>query len=266
MRSHFAPLLVASLLFAAPIARAQDDGGEKPEKKDEQPPAKKPDDNPRRNRLQAFRYPIERLKEQLKLSDEQYKKIEGFADELGVGFRKEVQEQGDNFDFSKMREMMPRYMHEMQDKVRSVLTDDQKPKYEEMVKEEEKRMKEGPRGPNGFGRDPEQLKKRLMEQAEKELGLTDSEKQAVLPLIQKVLDARAEARTSYEKRKEEFTDFSKKATGQDDAGKAAIQKRLDEFRRAREADLEKIKDAESALREVLTIGNEAKLVALGILD
>jgi hypothetical protein len=110
------------------------------------------------------------------------------------------------------------------------------------------------------------LKKRLMEQAEKELALTAAEKQAVLPLIQKVLDARAEARTSYEKRKEEFTDFAKKATGQDDAGKAAIQKKLDEFRRAREADQEKVKDAEAALRDVLTIDNEAKLVALGILD
>jgi hypothetical protein len=265
MRSAFASLLVLSLLSAAPTVRAQDDGGEKPEKKDEQPPEKKPDANQRRNRFQAFRYPIERLKEQLKLSDEQYKKVEEFADELGARFRKDVQEQGDNFDLSKMREMMPRYMHDMQEKVRSILTDDQKPKYEEMVKEEEKRMKEGPRDAR-FGRDPEQIKKRLMEQAEKELALSANEKQAVLPLIQKVLDARAEARTNYDKRKEEFTDFSKKATGQDEAGKAAIQKRLEEFRKAREVDLDKIKDAEAALRDVLTIENEAKLVALGILD
>lgn len=272
MRALLAPLLVASLVAAAPARlHAQDEGEAKPDtKKDDAPKTdeKKPDDNPRRGpggRGQMWRYPVERLKEQLNLTDDQFKKIEGFSDEMREAVRKEVQDlqKDGGFDWSKMRDLMPKYMSQMRDKVRSVLTDEQKTKYEELIKEEDKRFREGPRG---MGRDPEAMKKRLMEQAEKELSLTPEEKQAVLPLIQKVLDARAEARTNGDKRKEEFTSFVKKATGADDQGKVEIQKRLEDYRKAREVDQQKIKEAQANLREVLTIDNEAKLVSLGILD
>jgi len=261
---RFAPLLVAGLLVAAPARlQAQE---EQPPKTDEKKPDEKKPDEKKPNRFQDWQYPIERLKNQLKLSDEQYKKLEGFRDEESGRFRQEVRDLQKNeaLDLSKMRDLFPKYLTEIQDKVRSVLDDDQKAKYEEIVKEETKRMKEGPR--NGLTRDPEALKKRLMDQAEKELALNPAEKTAVLPLIQKVLDARAEARTSGDKRKEDFTNFVRKAVGQDETQKADMQKRLEEYRRAREADQEKIKEAEAALRDVLTIENEAKLVALGILD
>jgi hypothetical protein len=243
-----------AFVLAGPTAHAQDEG-EKP----------KQQDPPRRQRPQFGGLPIEQLKEKLALSDEQVKKLEQINEESNAEFRKEMQElqKDGNLDYAKMREIMPKRMAALKEKVKEVLTEEQKPKFEEWSKEQEKQMK---RQGNGFGRDPESMKKRLYDQAEKELTLTADEKNAVMPLVQKVLDARAEARVNGDKRRAEFTEFVKKVGGTDEAAKNELQKKLDEFRKAREAEQARIRDAQQALREVLTIENEAKLVAIGILD
>jgi Spy/CpxP family protein refolding chaperone len=259
-RFSLVPILVA-LTFASPARIHAQDEGDKPDKKEE----KKPADNPRgRGGRQWGGLPIDQLKEKLALSDDQVKKLEQINEESNAQFRKEMQElqKDGNFDYQKMREIMPKRMAEMRDKVKAILTDEQKAKFDEWAKEAEKQQRRGP----GFGRDPEAMKARLLEQAQKELALTADEKTAVVPLLQRLLDARAEARVNGDKRREEFTQFVKKVGGADEAQKAELQKKLDEFRKAREAEQAKIKDAQSALREVLTIENEAKLVALGILD
>lgn len=265
--------LTVTSSWAAPARVHAQDEGAKPEKKDEAPKSDDPE-QPRRGgpaRGGAMRQwgglPVDQLKEKLGLSADQVKQLETMNDEMRESFRKEMQELGKdgNFDWNKMREIMPKRMEAMRDKVKTILTDEQKPKFEEWAKDAEQRMRRGPGGPN-MGRDPESMKKRLLEQAEKELALAPEEKSAVVPLIQKVLDARAEARTNGDKRKEEFTQFVKKVGGADEAQKAELQKKLEEFRKARETDQNHVKDAQAALREVLTIENEAKLVALGILD
>jgi hypothetical protein len=120
------------------------------------------------------------------------------------------------------------------------------------------------RGPQ-FGPDPERMKKRLLEQAEKELTLSPDEKAAVVPLIQKLLDVRAEVRIASEKRRSDFKEYVRKTDGSTDAQKAEIAARLADYRKAVEEDKKKVKDAEAALREVLTVDNEAKLVGIGVL-
>jgi hypothetical protein len=262
-------LLVVACLAAPLPTHAQDnpgnpgDGGAKPT----QPEAKPDSPENRRPQGGARQWgglPIDALKERLGLSDDQVKKLQAINDESREEFRKAMQEleKDGTIDWSKTREVMSKHMAATNEKVRGLLTDDQKPKFDQWVKEAEQRMRQGPR----MARDPEAMKKRLMEQAEKELTLTADEKTAVLPLVRAVLDARADARTNGDKRKEEFTQFVKTATGSDAEARADVQKKLDEFRKARDADQERIRQAEGALREVLTLDNEAKLVALGILD
>lgn len=271
MKRFFLTPVLAAVLFAAPAPVHAQDEGARPEKKDETPEKKPQDspDQPRRGRWFGRQFgglPVDQLKEKLGLSDDQVAKLKQIDEESRESFRKQMQElnKDGNFDFQKMRELMPKQMAEMRDKVKAILTPEQEPKFEEWVKEAEQRMRRGPG--QGMGRDPESMKKRLMEQAEKELQLSPDEKSAVLPLIQKVLDAGAEARVNGDKRREEFTQFVKKVGGADEAQKAEVQKKLEEYRHAREADQQKVKDAQAALREVLTLENEAKLVALGILD
>ena len=86
-----------------------------------------------------------------------------------------------------------------------------------------------------------------------------------MPLVQKLLDTRVQVRVDAEKRREEFKAYVRKADGTTDAQKAEIAAKLAEYRKAVEEDKKKVKDAEQALREVLTVDNEAKLVGIGVL-
>jgi hypothetical protein len=257
-------LAVALVSGAAPsLARAQDEP--KPEeKKPDAPKPDAPDKKPAGGRPQRWQYPIDMLKEKLSLTDDQYKKLEGFNQEMSDAWKAEMADlqKGGDFDWNKMRDKMKENIEAMRNKIRGVLTDEQKPKFEEIIKEQNQQMQRGPR----MGPDPEQMKKRLYDQAERELVLTAEEKSAVMPLVKKLLDVRAEARIANDKRKEAFTDFVRKATGTSDEQKKEITDKLNELRKAREADAQRVKDAQASVREVLTIDNEAKLVALGILD
>jgi hypothetical protein len=210
-----------------------------------------------------FRLPIDEYKKELNLSDEQVKKLEDINDEMIEDFRKgqkEMQESGD-FDPTKIREKMQEGRKKIREKISGILNDEQKQKFADMMKKEDERMARGPR----FGPDPERMKKTLYEQAEKELTLSPDEKAAVMPLVQKLLDVRAEVRTAGEKRREDFKQYVRKADGSTDAQKAEIAAKLAEYRKAVESDKKRVKDAEQALREVLTVDNEAKLVGIGVL-
>jgi Spy/CpxP family protein refolding chaperone len=198
--------------------------------------------------------PVDRLKELLDLTPEQVQKLEDIQEEVRTRFREMRDSGGD------MRSMMQEMQTKIRDKIRGILTDAQKPKFDEFVKQQDERMRNGG-GPGGFGRDPAQMKKRLMDDAEKALMLSADEKAAVLPLIEKAVDARTQTRTDGDKRREEFLTFVKKTSTPEE-----VKAKLEEYRKARESDQEKVKTAQKALRDVLTIEQEAKLVALGILD
>lgn len=217
----------------------------------------------------------DQLKDTLKLTDDQVSKVKAIEDD----FRNEMQKQRDDMrnnqggeqpDWNKMRDKMNEMRKGMQDKVRAILTDEQKPKFEEWVKQQEERMSRfgggpgGPGGPGGFGRrgpSDEELASR----AEKELTLSPDEKSAVMPLVKKVLEARTEARKAQETRREDLKKFLKDVPGTTDAQREEIAGKLKEIKKARDAEEAKIKEAENALREVLTPENEAKLIQMGIL-
>lgn len=207
--------------------------------------------------------PVEELKKDLGLSDDQVKKLEALNDTVREEFRKarEEMQNGGDFDPQKMRERMQEGRKKLQERISALLTDEQKAKYAEIVKKEDERMSRGPQ----FGPNPEQMKKRLFDQAEKELTLSPEEKAAVMPLVQKLLDVKAEVRVAGEKRRDEFKTWVRKADSSTDAQKAEIAAKLGDYRKAVEEDRKKVKDAEQALRDVLTVDNEAKLVGIGVL-
>ncbi len=79
-----------------------------------------------------------------------------------------------------------------------------------------------------------------------------------------MIEARSAARQNLDKRRQELTTFmdDKNKTGGDDGAKV----KLDEFRKSNETDQQKLKEAQTALREVLTVENETRLAAIGVLD
>jgi hypothetical protein len=125
----------------------------------------------------------------------------------------------------------------------------------------EDRRRQGGGGPGGMGRDPAARKRQLLSDAEKALILTPEEKSAIMPLVEKVIDTRSTARDEGDKKREEFLTFVKKGGTPEE-----LKAKLDEYRKARDSEHDKVVASQKALREVLTIEQEAKLVGLGILE
>jgi hypothetical protein len=228
----------------------------------------------------------ERLKDDLGLTDDQVAKIEKIEDALHAEMDKARDQEGDGEpDFAKMREKFDAMRKKMQEQIGAVLTPEQKTKFDAMEKERDERFQgRGPGGPGGPGGGPGGPGRRgpsseeLLARAEKALNLSADEKSVVLPLVKNVIDAKSAARQQNQRRRQELGKFlgepthaadapaGKEATGTTDAHRDEIVQRLKDVRKAAAADQAKVKEAEGALRDVLTAENEARLVALEILD
>jgi protein CpxP len=216
---------------------------------------------------------VDELKTALSLSDDQVAKVTAIADEVRTEMQKvrDDMQNDPNADFSTMRTKMTEMTTAAYDKVRAILTDEQKPKFEDWIKQQEaRRQQRGQGGQGGQGgrgrRDPEQMKKDLYDQAMKILALKPEEAAVVMPLVKDAIDARAAVRQDDDTRRQDFLAYMRTATAGTDAEKAAIAAKLAEYRSAREAGKAKLKDSEDKLRDVLTVENEAKLCALNILE
>ena len=82
----------------------------------------------------------------------------------------------------------------------------------------------------------------------------------MLPLLDGVLETKKLLLGEQEKRRKAFLGKVRESEGQD---LAAL---LEAYRKARDEDKDTVKKAQEQLREVLTLGQEAKLVGLNILD
>ena len=257
MRSYLAaPLLVAALFLGT--ARAQEKPTDKPQ----------PEAGPEAEMAKQM---VKILKDELELSEEQTDKISTvITDGIKDGFKKMMkhmgEEQPDEEEIKKERD-------EVRDgiltKVRSLLDDEQKKEFEVLIKEFDQRAGKFDRGGRGNpggdaaawleGELPS--KERLLLKAENVLLLTEDEKKVVIPRVDAVISTRE---TFREVRREQRKNLSQAVR----AGAKAdeVRERL-HLLREKLADLEKtLRKAEEDLRELVTIDQEARLVAIGILD
>jgi Spy/CpxP family protein refolding chaperone len=204
----------------------------------------------------------EQLKTALDLTDDQVKKVQAIEDDM----RAKMREMFQGGDRSQMQEQMTAAMEKVKTDVKAILTKEQEPKFDEWVKGMEERRNQFGRGGPGGGGDPKAREKRQYDEAEKALTLSPEEKSAVMPLVKKLIEARSEARQAADKNRQDLVALLKAKPGTTDAEKTEITAKLAEFRKAREADTAKVKAAADAIKEVLTVENECKLVSIGILD
>ncbi|MBI3724074.1 hypothetical protein HY251_09005 [bacterium] len=260
MRRHaFAKILVAAFFGATIVpaaARAQD--GEKPKTDQPKPDQPKPDQPkpdqpaPRRPDGGGGRGPgggmgrmLEQAKDELGLSDEQMQKVRDLMGDMGETMRKIFEEsQGDR---DKLREKMQEHRDKMIGKVKEILTKEQGEKLD-------KYMADRPGGMGGFGGggfgggrmggggpSPEERAKRQADRAESILVLSQEEKGAVMPLVKKLLELRK-------------------------TGTSELATKLSEHKKVSTDEKKKLDEAQAAVRDLLTVDNEARLVAIGILD
>ena len=229
---------------------------------------------------------MERLRDQLELSPEQEGKLQaifdGAQEEMRSVFAKAREGGFQNMDWGKLRETMTEYWGKLSDKVRVELSDAQKPKYDEMVKE----MQNNPwmRGFEGRGnregrndssrgdrerrerprrdRDPAELAKRRHERAMTALALSDEEGAVLSPLIQRILELQTTGRQTVNQSREALSGLFESG----DADEESVKKAMQAMRSARTTLEQQLEQAREELRGLLTISQEGQMLEQGILD
>lgn len=243
--------LIGSLLFVSP-AVAQDPT----------PPGPGGQEEGGRRRAFAGRgpgLPIEQLTDQLGLTPEQVAEAQKIAEEMRAKMR-EAFESGDR---QGMRERMRAMFEESFARLEETLTPEQKDKFKAFREQmEQRRVQFGRgRGEGGEGRGRERGRERLREEALSALDLQGEDAAVITPLLDAVLQGRDVGRADAETRRRELQQKVAETTDPE-----AIGKLLAEFRAAREAARAAALQSQEQLREVLTVEQEAKLVALGVLE
>lgn len=144
-------LIAVLFLGLITVAEAQRGSGERPSKTEN---GQRPQ---RMNPEERVANQTNRLKEQLKLTDEQTTKVKALLTENMEKQRAEFEkrreemqkarEEGQQMDRDKMRAEMQTRMEAQDKQIEALLTPEQKTKYQEIVKERSERMKERRMGP-----------------------------------------------------------------------------------------------------------------------
>jgi Spy/CpxP family protein refolding chaperone len=190
-----------------------------------------------------------RMQEELGLSDEQVAQMQQMREEMRAEMRA-MRESGEGFN----REAMQAMREKMQGKMQEILTPEQLEKYQSM----RGRRDRGGRDRGGRDRKP---KRDLKAEALTALALEGDAKVVVEPMIEAVVAAR---KAQGEAVRSARDTLKQAIEGQTDEG--AITTAVAEFRKARDEARAKTEEAQGDLRELLTVEQEAKLVALGLLD
>jgi hypothetical protein len=213
----------------------------------------------------------EQLKEPLSLTDDEVTKVKSIDDAFQAAMQKL---RTDTTDRQARREKQTAAETQEHADIRAILDPGQQTKFDDWLKEQQNRRgQRGQRGQNGRGGDqqgrggdPAARMQRLLDEAEKALTLSPEEKSAVMPLVKAVLEAKQTNRTEEEKRRTDLTDLLKNKATDATITPDTIAAKLKELRKANDDERNKIQTAQASLCEVLTIENEARLAALGIVD
>ncbi len=202
--------------------------------------------------------------DELGVSEEQKAQIEALQeaqrDEMREMFER-MREEGGGRD--GMREAMTQAREQSQAAIRELLTDEQRTKYDAMIEERNNRQQQG-RGGRGRTRDPAEAARRRLEGIKGSLGLDAEEAEVILPLVEKVLLAQAAAREATRKAREELQGYLRSDDA--NADPAATEARVTDLRNIRDAANATVREAQGELRELLTMLQEAKLIAEGVLE
>jgi len=200
------------------------------------------------------------LKQQLNLTDDQVTKIDALRDEIR-------QEMRDFFQSGPQRDEIQKKMEEIRDaairRTRELLTDEQKPKFDEIVKTFQQGGGDGPRGPGMGQRGPQRPSvderlRRLMEALKIEKA---DEAAAIRDAAKRVIEAQYALEDYDREVRTKVDELSKKAEITDDE----VKTNLEELRTVRKDKDKAVKDAQKGLAEIITYKQELEFIKQGIL-
>jgi Spy/CpxP family protein refolding chaperone len=170
-------------------------------------------------------------------------------------------------DMEKMRGVMEDARIKIAAQINEVLSPDQRREFESIVDNFDRRAqtfeqrRRAADDPTELFDPPPISKRILLDKAERSLFLGPDETAAVMPLVEKVIDLRIALNEAHKTRRDDLRHaIEAKASDQE------VRARIDAMRQAEEFQRLELVSAEQALREVLTIEQEVRMVAMGVLD
>jgi Cft2 family RNA processing exonuclease len=213
---------------------------------------------------------VEMLKSELELTEEQETKVTVVVQKImREGMKNMMKHMGEeNPDQDAIKKEQEDLKQSIIDGVKAELDEGQKKEFELFVKEFENRSGKWQRAGNIPGGDAAiwfegelPTKERWLLKAENVLLLSEDEKKVVLPKVEAVIAARSSLR---ELRHNSRKDLQTAVHG--GAKEEEVKERLHSLRERTEGLEKTLERAEEDLRELLAIDQEARLVAIGILD
>lgn len=170
-------------------------------------------------------------------------------------------------DFDKIRASFEDVRVKVAERINEVLSPDQRREFEALVDQFDRRaqsfeqMRRAAEDPTELFDPPPISKRILMSKAERALFLGPDETAAVMPLVERVIDLRIALNEGLKIRRGDL-----RAAMEGGASDEEVRQRLDGLRKAEEFQRLELAAAQQALREVLTLEQEVRFVAMGILD
>ncbi|HZU98958.1 MAG TPA: hypothetical protein VFF73_19780 [Planctomycetota bacterium] len=255
MRSILVVSLVSVALLLGAGARAQDDGDKPPEGPE----------------VEMAKSMTALLKAELELSDEQADKVKAaIQDGIKDGFKQMMKHMADEEqpDEQTMQHEREQIRDSILGKIRTVLDDSQKKEFEVLIKEFDQRAGKFERGQREAGGDALvwlegelPTKERFLMKAENCLLLNEDEKKVVLPKVDAVVSARIKLHETRREHRKSLAQAARAGAKEDE-----MRERLHSFREKEFTLQREIRKAEEELRELVTVDQEARLVAIGVLD
>jgi len=212
----------------------------------------------------------EYLRDELDLDDGQVEQVEGIMEEsTREVFAKmgEMWSSGERPDPEAMRSAFEDVRLDISRKVREILTPAQEREFDALVDQFDRRTSRWEQQRRAWD-DPSMLfepppirKRILLEKAERALFLGPEETAVIMPYVEDVLDKRI---ALAEGRRNRRRDLRIAVDGGADAGE--IEDRMDVIRSSERLERLELVAAQQALRELLTLQQEVRFVAMGILD
>jgi hypothetical protein len=210
------------------------------------------------------------LKDQVDLSEDQARRVETILD---GAFREAMKRFVGRYSESEASpETIRRDMEELRQRVladiREILDEGQKKELDALVSELDQRARTWRENREDPGRDVVSVldpdppsKERLLARVENALLLSLEERRVILPLVARVAEARRRLREGRRDRRRDL-DRAIHAGAKSDE----VRDRLLAIRERERREQDEVHRAQAELREVLTLEQEARLVALGVLD
>jgi len=200
------------------------------------------------------------LKTQLALTEAQVSKVNELRDQAREEMRRFFQNRSSREGGEDIGQALERMRNETYAKIREVLTDEQKPKYDEILKQAQAQAQATPstEGDRGRGRSLDDRIARVMEVLKFE---KPEEAEAVKGLVRKVYEAMEKMESAQRDSRSKIEELTR-AT---DLSDEAIGDKLAEIRKTLKEPEKDLAAARAALADVVTHKQEAELLRRGVL-